>query len=238
MNLTSQDFHSILVNLISSVIFLLLMLGASKISRPLSQWLYRSRIYSNRILVLIVWTLWLLSNAIYGYYELPHFALFGLATFVLVSLFIWRELNQFSNAGLIRLDHSVGEGLSYDHALRLCANQIEFLGIGAAKLTSSPEFEKAIERCNRPLVPMRFLLTKPGNPLLIEAAKQRDVNPSDYSKRVEDSLGKLARLKNDRGMNIEVRFYPSTSARDLPLLRLMFIGSFHLPVGHSVVRSC
>lgn len=201
------------------------MLGASKISRPLSQWLYRSRVYSNRIFGLIAWTLWLLANAIYGYYELPYVTLFGLATFVLVGLFIWRELNQFSNSGLIRLDHSVGKGLSYDHALRLCTNQIDFLGIGAAKLTSSPEFEKAIERCHRPppLGPMRFLLTKPDNPLLTKSAKQRGVNPSDYSQRVNDSLEKLSRLKNDRSMNIEVRFYPSTLEHDLPLFRLMFI---------------
>jgi len=112
--------------------------------------------------------------------------------------------------------------MNYERALKACNNQLEFLGIGAWKLTKEKEFEQTIRRCNRRNVPIRFLLTKPENPLLVQAAKQYGINSKEYQSRVRESLRKIADFKN-KNINIQVRFYPSQNKRDTPIFRLMFI---------------
>lgn len=110
---------------------------------------------------------------------------------------------------------------------------IRFLGIGASKLTSSPEFIEAVTRCNRADVPIRFLLTKPNNQMLELAARQKGLDPVKYRQKVEDSLRALQRLKKNSGMNIEVRFYPSEK-RDMPLFRMMFINDSILLLSYNI----
>jgi hypothetical protein len=70
---------------------------------------------------------------------------------------------------------------------------------------------------------------------LIGAAKQKNVNPKEYKKRVQESLERLASFKLDRGMNIEVRFYPSLANRDLQLFRMMFINDELCLLSYNVI---
>lgn len=183
----------------------------------------KSHLYPSGILITLLALLWSILNITYTYYGFPHPEISALTTFIVFFFFLWKEMNQFSKVGLLRLDTTVHDGLDYDKALKLCTNEMAFLGIGASKLTASTEFSAAIQRCNRPNEPIRFLLTRPNNPKLEEAARQRGVDPEEYSKNVKRSLEILRELKKDRGMNIEVRFYPNENNRDFPFFRLMFI---------------
>jgi hypothetical protein len=188
----------------------------------------------NRLRLSSVAVLWVAVNVLYIFLNLWHKPLFIFLTSAITIFFFWKETTQFWNGGLVRVDHTIEKGLNYEKSLKLCTNQLDFLGIGASKLTSDPEFEKTIKRCHRPNTPIRFLLTKPNNLLLIKAANQKGVNPNEYQKKVEASLGVLAHLRNDLNMNIEVRFYPSIGHRDMPLYRLMFIDNSICLVSYNV----
>ncbi|MEW6672994.1 MAG: hypothetical protein AB1427_14915 [Thermodesulfobacteriota bacterium] len=129
-------------------------------------------------------------------------------------------LIEFGNAqfvGINHIDKRVSEGLSYNKALTKCRNRIRFLGLGASKLTSDPEFEQALLRCTHE-GPIKFILLKPSDSLLVEAAKRAKKDHEEYTKIVRSSLRKLRDLKINRMINLEVRFY-----NELPIFRLMFI---------------
>lgn len=236
MALSTGDQHDIWIGLISNAIFWVILAVLKPLAKQVSEFLYGKRKYSNRIFTVTAWIAWFVSNILYAYtLRLPNPTLFALLSGAFLCHFLWKELSQFSIAGLLRLDQTVREGLDYDTALTLCTNQLEFLGIGASKLTSSKEFEGAITRCNRLGTPIRFLLTKPDNPILINAAKQKNVNPEEYKKKVQQSLERLSFFKTDRGMNIEVRFYPSATGRDLQFFRMMFINDRLCLLSYNVI---
>jgi hypothetical protein len=75
-----------------------------------------------------------------------------------ISLYIlWRELQQFWRVGLQGADREIARGVNYRAALLLCKNYLDFLGVGASKLTREDEFSAALLRC-RPDAPIRLLL--------------------------------------------------------------------------------
>lgn len=110
----------------------------------------------------------------------------------IVSWMLWRQLFRLSNVGLIGVDQDIESGFDYDKALQLAENSIDFLGTGAHKLTTSPYFDEAVSRCNRPGRPSRFLLCHPANPILQTASTQSGLSPETYRHRVLTSLQKLA----------------------------------------------
>jgi len=72
---------------------------------------------------------------------------------------LWSQLRQFWDVGLIGADRTIRGGLDYTRSLKMCRNSLSFLGVGARKLTEhAPEFENAMQRCNRPNRPIRLLL--------------------------------------------------------------------------------
>ncbi|HJR07725.1 MAG TPA: hypothetical protein VJ842_10725 [Pyrinomonadaceae bacterium] len=173
-------------------------------------------------LALLMWVALNISFYIY----IPKYALtLIIITSLLLAYYVWRELTQFWAGGILRYEKSITQGLGFDSSLELCTNHLDFLGIGASKLTASSEFERAIRRCNDPERAVRFLLSKPSNPLLDEAAERFGVNPNDYKAKVENSLRKISQLKLNNHLNIEVRFYPNANVSDTPLFRLMFINN-------------
>ena len=188
----------------------------------------------SRLRILAIFIFWFIFNSVYQYAAWPFPGPTSLVTFTILAYFLWREPNQFSEIGLIHADRSVEAGLGYDESLKLCKNRLDFLGIGASKLTSSSEFVPAVTRCNRVDVPIRFLLTKPNNHRLELAARQKGLDPVKYREKVEDSLRILQRLKKSSGMNIEVRFYPSENERDMPLFRMMFINDSILLLSYNI----
>ncbi len=214
-------WQSVVATLAASILILLL--------KRLADWasvtLFKGHPRSRNVGLIGVLCIWSLLTILYVYYSWPFPAFFILLMTVTLGFVIWKELSQFWNSGLISLDRTIKTGVDYDKALQLCTNQLDFLGIGASKLTQSSEFENAIRRCHRPNIPIRFLLTKPNNQLLIKAAQHIGTDPQDYQKRVAQSLGVLGRLRNDKHMNIEVRFYPSDRQSNMPLFRLMFINN-------------
>lgn len=187
------------------------------------QWL-RSRLafrrprYGRPVLALIL-PIWILSNFLYFFY-IRSYAYFFLAVSTgLVILVLILELNQFWRIGLVGADAHVIEGINYDKALKMVSSSLDFLGIGASKLTEKREaFEQAINRCDRPGRSIRFLLSSPHNSALREIARKAGVDQSAYQVKVRESLRVIAMLKNARSKNIEVRFY-----EEIPAFRLMFI---------------
>jgi hypothetical protein len=86
-------------------------------------------------------------------------------------------------------------------------------------LTQEPKaFEEAINRCDRPGRPIRFLLSSPQNADLERIAKKAGVDHEAYKQKVAESLRTIAALRNTRAKNIELRFY-----EEIPAFRLMFV---------------
>lgn len=152
-------------------------------------------------------------------------------TSLAVGWLITRELFSFWRIGLVGADQSASLGISYVKALSFCRDSLDFLGIGASKLTMERDaFMAAIARCNRPERPMRFLLCTPTNETLQSAAKQAGRPEREYQDRVRESLRVLKQQREDQARNIEVRFYS-----DPPLFRLMFIDDSLCIVSHYVL---
>jgi len=118
---------------------------------------------------------------------------------------------------------ATGSGVDYKASLRLSRKSISFLGIGADKLTAEPEFRNALERCATNGRVVRLLLSPPDNGLLETLARRNGANPDAYKVKVNESLRRLRKFKEDDGYNVEVRFYPSVHEWDLQQFRLMFI---------------
>lgn len=140
--------------------------------------------------------------------------------FVLSCIFAYtnfRYIYQFWQLGLVGVDQSASAGIDYKKSLQMCQSKLYFHGVGASKLTESDEFERALLRCKQEK-PIKFLLLEPNNPYLTSAAKRAEKDNESYHKKVLQSLLKIAKLKKERDLNIDVRFY-----KGKPLFRLMFI---------------
>jgi hypothetical protein len=147
------------------------------------------------------------------------YLLFLVPTLASLCILVWKELDQFWQIGLVGADRHVADGLGYSDSLSLCRNSLDFLGIGASKLVREAQaFEDALNRCHRDNRPMRFLLCHPDDKQLIRMAQQAGRATNEYQETVRRTLVVLARFRNQRAKNIEVRFY-----NGLPLFRLMFI---------------
>lgn len=120
-------------------------------------------------------------------------------------------------AGVRGADVSIKKGIDYERSLDLVREHIDFLGTGAAKLSTEPNFEAALARCN-PDRPLRFLLSLPDTENLERAARRFGRDREDYQKLVFGSLRRLAELKERRALNLQVRFYSTP-----PIVRLVFI---------------
>lgn len=144
---------------------------------------------------------------------------------VIFGVWIWRQFDQYWSTGIIGIDKTVEAGMDYETSLRRCVSQLEFMGIGAHKLTTSSEFEAAVKRCSNPTKPIRLLLSHPENNLLENAAHQEGRQSLEYQNNVKASLRTIAHLRCDRRYNIEVRLY-RRDAKSKPIIqyfRMMFI---------------
>jgi hypothetical protein len=175
-----------------------------------------------RPLLLSVLTLvWAGSNLGYYYYGFAGYSV----VFVISSVFflgvIGNELWKFWAMGLVGADRTQTSGIDHKAALSLCHHSLDFLGVGAYKLTlHRREFEAAIKRCQREHQPVRFLLCDPDSQRLEGFARQAGDPDPEYRRRVIESLKFIAHLRNDKNFAIRVRFY---SHQSMPLFRLMFI---------------
>jgi hypothetical protein len=220
----------VLIGIISNAIFALLAWGAKKMAVDVKTGNPRLP----GISFSIVWSFWLLMNlaAAYCYYisivrfEL-YLGIFAISSMILLC-FNWGQLRRFWVVGLRGADPTIATGINYSGALALCKNQLEFLGTGAAKLTAEKEFQNALLRCRHDR-PAKFLLCKPTAEILTAATKRAGRDADAYRKVVLDSLRVIARLRKDRNLDIEVRFYTEPS-----IFRLMFIDDSVCLVSYNV----
>ena len=152
---------------------------------------------------------------------------------LLVISGIW-IIKPFALAGIYAAYQKTTDGIDFEVSLGLVHSKLDFLGIGADKLTRSDEFERALLRVSRAGSPVRMLLSAPDNPILKAAANRAGLNPTVYQRRVRGSLERIAKLRIDKGFNIEVRFYVAASEKDYQQFRLMFIDERICLVSHTV----
>lgn len=119
-------------------------------------------------------------------------------------------------------------------SLNLCRNGFWFLGTGASKLTSTPNFEETLLRCSNATGNVRFLLSTPDNKIIENAEMQSGVTPNTYRGGIIKSLKVLSSLKRDRALNFEVRFYKGDTAKDFEDFRMMFIDGETLLLSYNV----
>jgi hypothetical protein len=171
--------------------------------------------------ITIVIAIWFVSNGAYAYFSSlsrQGYVFLALSTMILLW-FVLRDVVQFRRIGLIGADVSISNGINSAKALDLVSSSLDFLGIGASKLTQETEnFQGAVDRCDRAGRPIRFLLSSPGSTDLKRIAQKAGVNNNAYKQKVTESLRIIANLKIQRAKNIEVRFYD-----EIPAFRLMFI---------------
>ncbi len=191
----------------------------------------RSRPRSRQSFLLIAAILTIAANVALYYIVGTVFPLFTTVLLIIVFAVFWLQIRQFWNVGLIGADQSISQGIDYRRSLRMCNNSLSFLGVGARKLTgAAPDFEQAMQRCNRTNRPIRFLLCRPDSQLLEKAAHGAGRPPEEYRRRVTESLRVIADLRNNRSWNIEVRFYEVPH----PLFRLMFVDDWLCLASHYV----
>lgn len=147
-------------------------------------------------------------------------------SFIMILYLLWKHIYIYWSVGVVGADREVGKGIDYKSSLALVNNEFEFLGIGASKLTKlTNEFEEAMGRC-RSDKPIRFLLLKPTDENLTDAAQQAGKDKSEYRINVLDSLRKISSIHERRKFKIQVRFYPSLPDGKVlifPIFRLLFI---------------
>jgi len=181
----------------------------------------------------VVASFWVALNTLYVWFFQELSAPFVFVSCLAMSWIAWSELHQFWRIGLVGADAQIVTGIGFEQALTLVSSSMDFLGIGAAKMTSErAAFESAIARCQRPDRPVRFLLCRPDDERLAEMARSAgaDQDQRSYQRRVRLSLTELAELRNNRAWNIEVRFY-----HDFPIFRLMFIDDAVCLASHYVL---
>lgn len=223
MSLVLRD---LLINLSASVIFAFFVV----LFRRLAPSLYRKSPRLRPLALLSVAIVWLLANLAYLSSTLGAYPIFFLSTSLIVGYMIGDELYRYWSVGIIGADPKLEDGLSYKGSLALCQRSLDFLGVGAAKLTRvQPEFEQALSRCNSAVRPIRFLLCDPDNDRLEIFARQAGDRAGEYRRRIIESLRVLADLRNRKAINLEVRFYSSTT---MPFFRLMFIDEFLCLASH------
>jgi hypothetical protein len=135
----------------------------------------------------------------------------------LLLILVFAQVGQTWRVGIIGADYSVQKGINYTEALGMCRDNLRFMGLGASKLVAEPGFANCLVRCTHE-TPIQLLLFKPLSSLLVDAARRADHDRDKFKERVLSSLKQIALLKQQRALNIEVRFYDHA-----PLFRLMFI---------------
>ena|SRR5580658_312049 len=213
--MSNQAIEGFWVNIVAGVV----LLGLTAVLKWMHRRLARSNPADRVWRVFGLALCWVLMNTACAYFVARSAALIIFLSSVLIVWIVRPELNQFWRIGLVGADDQIQAGINFKRALGMVSNSMDFLGIGASKLTDEKEaFVAAVSRCQRPERPVRFLLCRPDDEKLIEMAQSAEKDRGLYQKKVLESLRAIADLRNKRAWNVQVRFYP-----ELPTFRLMFI---------------
>jgi hypothetical protein len=214
----SGDLHTIFIHLLAGVLLAALGLLRERLALTLSR---RNPRWSGASLVALT-VAWIGTAIAAGILtsrsRLPYAAASSVSFLTLLYLlFLFREIRRYRAVGIVGADRDIAHGVDYRRSLALCRNSLSFLGTGASKLTSLPDFEAALARCS-PAHPVRLLLLHPTAEELPAAAGRANRPLDEYAGIVRHSLQRIADLRRRRLFNIEVRFH---AERDT--FRLLFI---------------
>ncbi len=146
--------------------------------------------------------------------------IFAFAGFLIL---VWWILKDLSGVGITSAFQTTAQGISASESLKQVNRDLAFLGIGAKKLTDTPEFEEMIRRCKAAGGQLKFLLSSPDNPALETMAQRNNRNDLAYRSRVKESIREIVTRANACGVNCEIRLYELDQEIALPHFRLMFI---------------
>ncbi|MHB8793254.1 MAG: hypothetical protein ACYC6O_07960 [Thermoleophilia bacterium] len=212
--------QTILLGVISSLIAYVISLLLSRYEKMFDKF---NQHYSVLPLV-IIWLFWAGTLILYFYLiqdeqvALKWNLLFAVIIAIGSFLTTWKRFKQYWKVGIRAVENSTRKKKDYVNDLKICKNKLEFLGVGASKLSETDEFETALHRCHISGEKVRFLLCNPRDKQLQGAALTADRDREKYEGVVLGSLRRINDLKNNRNFNIEVRFY-----KEFPIFRLMFI---------------
>lgn len=144
-------------------------------------------------------------------------------SFLGFSILVWWILRDLSRVGITNAFQTTAQGISATESLKQVKHDLAFLGIGAKKLTDTPEFESMIRRCKAAGGGLKFLLSGPDNPALEIMAKRNGRNDLTYRSRVKESIREIVTRAEASGVDFEIRLYELDQEIALPHFRLMFI---------------
>jgi hypothetical protein len=226
--MSDPNIDAFLINIAAGVVLSALIAALKGLYGRLT---HRNPAYRKQAIV-IVGIFWICLNTAFAYFFRSGTTVVALLiSSAAMAWIVYAELNQFWRIGLVGADSEIRTGIDFQKSLAMVSNSLDFLGIGAAKLTSEGSaFEAAISRCQRPERPVRFLLCRPDHVELEKMAQSADQERESYKKRVTGSLLKIAELKNGRAWSVQVRFYDT-----LPIFRLMFVDDSVCLASHYVL---
>lgn len=140
-----------------------------------------------------------------------------------VALLVFWVLRDLSNVGIRNAFATTKQGISASDSLQQVKRELVFLGIGAKKLTDSPEFDAMLSRCAAAKGRAKFLLSSPHNTALEELARRNKRDDLSYRSRVKESIREIFKRAGAAGLEFEVRLYNLNQEVALPHFRLMFI---------------
>jgi hypothetical protein len=204
-------------NLLASAILPLVLLLWKQINRRLTQNFRMNA--TARVVVLII----ACSLPFVFVLEWPAQGILYVLTIVAVLISSYRTVRSFSRIGIIDAYPTTIGGIDYAAALKMAVKSIDFLGIGADKLSTEPEFEAAMRRCGANGQTVRFLLSPPSNPVLEKMERRNSTTAGEYRERVIASTLRIAEIRKKWDLSIEVRYYSAKHDKDFQRFRLMFI---------------
>lgn len=145
-------------------------------------------------------------------------------------LYIANWILRASAAGLVDVNSDTRGRVSPASLLADSADGFVFMGTGASKLTAEHEsFEKAVLSATSAGKRVKLLLSHPDAANL-RAAAQRAKKPEDeYRRLVLETLRLVKNLQQNRGADIEVRFYKGVRE-----FRLFFVSNRYVVVSYNV----
>ncbi len=133
-------------------------------------------------------------------------------------------LDKLSSVGILNAFPKTSSGISAESSLERVKKSVDFLGIGAKKLTDNAEkFEDMLKRCKNSNGAVRFLLSDPENSALEEIASQNERDKSIYKLRVKEGIKEVFHQAQRIGVKFELRLYNLDQQFPLPPFRLMFV---------------
>jgi hypothetical protein len=132
-------------------------------------------------------------------------------------------LKDISNVGIVNAFGSTSGGITPVQSLKLAKRKFDFLGIGAKKLSDTPEFAEAVRRCRAANGHIRLLLSSPKNPALTSLAQRIGRDSQSYSGRVRESIRQILHVNECEGGGVvTIKLYELNSDVAFPHFRLMF----------------